>query len=137
MAARSAWPLLGGRERGAAERSPPAFSPPDLRPRWGRACRPGTADTLKQASGFSKGETGRAHLDLPVLSTMATKATECASASPPLSAHQDPGVGRGGHRQGTVLKAPLPARWLRKIREKRSDHSSNGCPITAGLRGSL
>ena len=52
------------------------------------------------------------------------------SVLPPLSAHQDPGVGRGGHRQGTVLKGLLPAGCHWKIREKRSDdHSTNAVPL--------
>ena len=69
-------------------------------------------------------------LGLPVPSAMVTKATGCASVLPPLSAHQDPGVGRGGHRQGTVLKGLLPAGCHWKIREKRSDdHSTNAVPL--------
>ena len=62
--ARSRWPPgPPGHSWGAAREvrlreAPPAFSPPHLRPWWGRACRPSTADTLKQARGFSEGETG-------------------------------------------------------------------------------
>lgn len=35
------------------KRSPQPSPLPTLRPWWGQACRLGTADTLKQASGFS------------------------------------------------------------------------------------
>ena len=97
-------------------------------------CGPGTADTLKRTRGFSKGETGVLHQDVPVPSTLVTKVREHAYGSPPLSAHHAPGVGRGGNRQGTVLITLLTTGCHQKIREKRSDHSNNVSSDTEGGR---
>lgn len=49
----------GGQERRMKLREAPSLLLPTCGPGGGRACRLGTADTLKQASGFSEGETGR------------------------------------------------------------------------------
>ena len=70
--ARSRWPPgPPGHSWGAArevrlrETPPSLLSSPPAAP-VGRACSPSTADALKQARGFSDGETGRVQLGLPV-----------------------------------------------------------------------